>query len=119
MTDLRPADVATLLLASGELLPRRRARDQQADVAGLELKRRVLDLLVALDPEPGELELALGRIVELIGPPFGPTRAICASVRDDWEAAAMAPELVDWLVAQALRANDTQGEGRHGRRSAR
>lgn len=118
MSDIRPGDVALFLLASGELLPRRRARDQQADVAGLGLKRRVLDMLVALDPEPAELDLALAQIIALVGPPTGPTRAVCTSVRDDWEAAATTPEFVEWLMAQALREGAGQGsEGRRGKRN--
>ena len=87
---LRPSDLALFLLASGEVTPRKRARDQQADIAGLALKSRVLDLIVAHDPEPEELELCLARIVEEIGPPTGPTRGICTTVRDEWEMAAAA-----------------------------
>ena len=56
---LRPRDLALLLLASRDLRPRQRARDQQADAAGLALKRRVLDRVAALDPEPAEFEAAL------------------------------------------------------------
>ena len=108
MSEIRPADLALFLLASGETLPRQRARDQQADIAGLALKRRVLNRLVALDPEPHQLDQALLSIVAEIGPPDGPTRAICSSVRDDWEAAASTPELVEWLIEQAVR----EGEGR-------
>jgi hypothetical protein len=117
---LRPRDLALLLLASGDLLPRRRARDQQADVAGMELKRRVLDRLAALDPEPGETEAALLRIVEEIGPPHGPTRAIAAGIRDEWQAACAAPEWVAQLLADATNrtANDTEGQKR-GRRVSR
>ena len=121
MIDLRPADLALFLLASGDLLPRKRARDQQADLAGLELKRRVLDMLVAIDPEPGQLEPALLQIVQAIGPPDGPTRAICATVRDDWQAAAATPELVEWLIAEALHEGESpagrghRGAGRAGR----
>ncbi len=100
---LRPRDLALLLLASGDSLPRRRARDQQADRVGLELKRRILDRLAALDPEPAELENALARIVEEIGPPFGPTRALAATVRDDWQAARAAPGWVTHLLSDALR----------------
>jgi hypothetical protein len=100
--ELRPRDLAILMLASGEALPRKRARDQQGDIAGLELKRRVLNLLVTLDPEPDELEPALLQIVAEIGPPYGPARAICAIVRDDWEAAASTPQFRDWLIDQAL-----------------
>ena len=96
------------LLAAGEILPRQRARDQQADIAGLELKRRVLNMLIARDPEAGELDQALLQIVGEIGPPDGPTRAICTSVRDDWDAAESTPEFVEWLIEQAVR----EGEGR-------
>ena len=103
MNQLRPKDLSLFLLASSDVLPRKRARDQQADITGLELKRRVLDLLVVIDPEPVELERALVQIVAELGPPHGPTRAICTTFLDDWESAALAPELVDWLLDQALR----------------
>ncbi len=106
MIEIRPRDLAIFLLASGEASPRRRARDQQADVAGLELKRRVLVMLAALDPDAEDLETGLLHIVAEIGPPYGPTRAICTSVRDDWEAAASTPDFREWLLGQALR----QGE---------
>src|SRR5262245_52039997 len=115
MIDMRPSDLALFLLASGELMPRVRARDQQADVAGLELKRRVLDRLVALDPAPEELDSALAQIVAELGPPHGPARAICLSVRDEWDAVALAPEFTEWLLDQALRESANPGESRRGR----
>ena len=68
-TNMRPSDLALFLLASGENLPRQRARDQQADIAGLELKRHVLNLLIAADPEPNELDAVLMRIVTQLGQP--------------------------------------------------
>jgi hypothetical protein len=114
---VRPRDLALLLLASGDLLPRQRARDQQADRAGLDLKRRVLDRLVALDPEPAELEAALFRIVEEFGPPPGPTRAVAAIVRDEWLAACASPEWVAQLLAEAAAAGER--EDRRGRRLPR
>ena len=112
MIDMRPSDLALFLLASGELMPRKRARDQQADIAGLDLKRRVLNMLIARDPAPAALDQALLEIVAEIGPPDGPTRAICASVRDDWEDAEHTPGLVEWLIEQAVR----EGEGRPKRK---
>jgi len=48
--------MALLLLASGDLLPRQRARDQQADISGSALKARILNELVLLDPEPVQME---------------------------------------------------------------
>jgi hypothetical protein len=114
MIAMRPSDLALFLLASGETLPRKRARDQQADTAGLELKRRILDLLVSIDPEPDELDAALMRIVAELGPPTGPTRAICGSIRDEWDA-ALEPGFAAWLVGQALR-ESANPQGRTGKR---
>jgi hypothetical protein len=113
---LRPRDLALLLLASRDLLPRKRARDQQADLAGLQLKRDMLSRLAALDPDPPpstELEAALVRIVEEIGTPTGPARAIAVSIREDWEAASTTPEWVAYLLDDAMR--ETREERRGGR----
>ena len=111
---LRPRDFALLLLATGDSAPRRRARDQQADRAGLDLKRRVLEEVIALDPEPGELQSSLLAMVEKFGAPFGPTRAIVSMVMQEWTLALTAPQ---WLV-QLLDANaqpQNRGEIRVGR----
>jgi hypothetical protein len=116
MTPIRPSDLALFLLASGDMLPRQRARDQQADMAGLELKRRVLDLLVSYDPAPEELEPTLLRIVGELGPPHGPTRAICAGVRDEWLDAEASPEFVEWLIGEAIEQGLFQREGRRGKK---
>src|SRR5260370_9792521 len=98
---IRPRDLALLLLASGELLPRQRARDQQADRAGLALKHRVLDRLAALDPEPEDLQATLLQLVEEFGPPPGPTRAIAISVYEEWQAACGSSQLVAHLLREA------------------
>jgi hypothetical protein len=110
----RPRDLALLLLASGDFLPRQRARDQRPDLAGMELKRRLLDRLAAVDPEPGDLDTALAAIIAEFGSPIGPTRAIALSVRDEWQAACGAPEWVRHLIDEAART--TQEGGRRGRR---
>jgi hypothetical protein len=113
---IRPSDLALFLLASGEAMPRQRARDQQADIAGLELKRQVLDLLITADPAPAELDTALMQIVAELGAPTGPTRAICMTIREEWEAAALVPEFAEWLIEQALR-ESAQPPGRAGKRN--
>jgi hypothetical protein len=109
---LRPADLAYFLLAGGDLLPRQRARDQQADLTGLELKRRVLHHLIALDPEPEAFDAALNQIIIELGPPYGPTRGICLNVRYDWEAAGASPQFVAWLIAEAVREGEGQRRGK-------
>ena len=115
MIGIHPRDLALFLLASGETTPRVRARDQQADIAGLELKGRVLDLLVAIDPQPEELEAALAQVIETLGPPSGPTRAICRAFLEDWEATTLTPEFGEWLLGQAIREGQ-RAPGREGQR---
>ena len=114
---LLPRHLAELTLASGELLPRKRARDQQADLAGMDLKREVLVRLSALDPEPEGLDAALMKIVEALGPPYGPTRAICLSIRSDWDAASQSPEFIGWLLEEALRESAGLRKGKRARQS--
>ncbi len=83
---LRPRDLATLLLASGDLLPRQRARDQQADLAGNELKRRAPTRVIGPGPEAGAP---------------GPARAIAREFAEEFEAATRTPQLVEWLLDRA------------------
>ncbi len=111
---VRPRDLALLMLASGDLLPRQRARDQASDRAGLDLKRRILEGVAARDPEPGELDGALMDLVEDLGPPTGPTRAVAREFRDEWRAACLAPEFLAQLLAQAVA--EDKGERGRGRR---
>src|SRR5260221_10418478 len=100
---LRPRDFALLLLASSDTLPRQRARDQQADRAGLELKRRLLNELVTRDPDPDDTEATLLEIVEEFGLPTGPTRSLAALILQEWRLAVSTPTWVEHLVSEALR----------------
>ncbi|MEJ7638233.1 MAG: hypothetical protein WKF75_09735 [Singulisphaera sp.] len=111
----RPRDLALLLLAATGESPRQRARDQQADRAGMELRRRVLDRLADLDPEPEAIEPALAEIVHALGEPSGPARGVCALMRQEWDQARLAPGLWDWLRAEALAAS----RGESNRRTRR
>jgi hypothetical protein len=104
----RPRDFALLLLAIGSDPPRARARDQQADRAGGELLRRVLDRLASLDPEPADLDAALGSIVASIGEPTGPTRGVCSLLREEWEQTLASPDAWSWLLAEALERSETK-----------
>ena len=115
MSEITPADFALFLLASGDMQPRQRARDQQADLAGLALKRRVLDLIVSYAPPADALEATLLRIVQEIGPPQGPTRALCASIRDEFADAASTPGFMEWLIEEAVRENAGKREKRRGK----
>jgi hypothetical protein len=116
---LRPKDMALLLLASGDLLPRQRARDQQADINGSVLKVRILNELVVLDPEPAQMEAALEQIITLLGEPSGPTRAVAVSILEEWQAACASPQFVEWLLAQAVQEGLAPTEGRRHDRKDR
>lgn len=109
---LRPRAFALLLLASGDLAPRQRARDQQADRAGMDLKRRVLDALAARDPEAEEMEGALLAIVEDLGPPTGPTRSIALSLYEEWQTAVLSPGWVAHLLGEAVEESGSEGKPR-------
>src|SRR3984893_6496647 len=98
---MRPRDLALLLLSSGELLPRQRLRSQSPDSAGLELKRRLLQCVADLDPEPGNLDATLARLIDELGPPSGPIRALAIGFRDDWQGLASSTEWVQPLRDQA------------------
>ena len=111
-TPPRPRDLALLLLSS-EAVPRRRARDQQADRAGLEIRRRVLHAVVVRDPEPEDLEAALLAVVEDLGPPAGPTRAVARALYEEWQAAVLTPGWVEHLLGEAVGGPDAGG--RRGR----
>ena len=115
----RPRDLALLLLASSGEPPRRRARDQQADRAGMQLRRKILDRLADLDPEPEAIEPALAEIVRALGEPSGPARGVCALIREEWDQARLAPGLWDWLKAEALAASrgDSNRRTRRGPRT--
>jgi len=96
---LRPRDLALLQLAAPSDSPRLRARDQAADRLGDALLRSLLDRLVALDPDPADLEAALNAIAADLG---GPARSLAALWLHDWAAFASAPASLPWLLDQAL-----------------
>ncbi len=111
-SDLSPRDLALLLIAAQDRPPRQRARDQQADLAGLQLRRRVLQRLVDLDPAPDQLEAALLQIVDELGSPTGPTRAIATGLRDEWQAASADPDLLEHWLGEALNHRPERGRAR-------
>src|SRR5262245_19647569 len=112
---LRPREFAVLLLSSRDLRPRKRARDQRADSAGIDLKRRILESVAELDPEANELEEVLLHIIENIGPPFGPTRAVASVIHEEWQTACATP---DWLAQLLSEAVSDERVGNKGKRSA-
>lgn len=100
---MRPRDLALLLLSSEELRPRKRLRSQYPDNLGMELKRTLLQRLVALDPDADKLELTLAALIEELGPAPGPIRALAIGFRDDWLGLASNPEWLEQLREEAAR----------------
>jgi hypothetical protein len=108
---MRPRDLALLLLSSGELLPRQRLRSQSPDTAGLELKRRLLQRVADIDPEVSDLEAVLAGLIDELGPPSGPIRALAIGFRDDWQGLASNPEWVEQLRDEARRQRERGNRG--------
>jgi hypothetical protein len=114
MNEIRPRDLALLLLASGDLTPRKRARDQQADRAGLDLKRRLLQHVAATDPEPEALDEALAEVTGALGPPSGPVRALALQFRDEWQMACATPGWLGHLLDEAVHAQENKKDNSGG-----
>lgn len=114
--DRRPRDLALLLLAAGTDSPRERARDQQADRAGGELRHKVLNHVASTDPDPERIEAVLSAFVDTIGEPTGPTRACCSTFRQEWADALSTPGLWDWLITEALDRIERESNRRRPRR---
>ena len=112
----RPRDLALLLLAIGGHPPRQRARDQQADQAGLELYRKVLTRLAELDPDPAEILAVLSRIVLEFGEPSGPTRGICLRMSQEWEECRASNQAWAWLIREAIDSAGGPPKKRRGHR---
>lgn len=115
LSERRPRDLALLLLAIGGGPPRQRARDQQADLAGADLHRRVLDRLAAFDPDPSDCQAALARIIVEFGEPTGPTRGVCVRVMQEWQECQGSEQVWSWLLSEALSAGLDGPRRRRGR----
>jgi hypothetical protein len=113
---LRPGDFARVLLAASGEPPRARARDQQADRIGESIRRRVLNRLAVLDPEPEALEAAMMTVVEELGEPSGSTRAVCTAISQEWEMARLSPGFWPFLIDQAMHADERPPRSRGNRK---
>jgi len=82
---------------------------------GEAIKRRVLNRLVVLDPEPEAMESALLTIVEDLGEPSGSTRAVCTAIAQEWEMARLSPGFWPFLIGQAMRADERPPRSRGNR----
>jgi hypothetical protein len=114
--ELRPADWARFLLAASGLPPRDRARDQQADLLGEDLRRQILGRVVDLDPRADAFEAALMEIVADSAQADGPIRGVALTVLQEWEQIARSPALRSFLLREALEAPRREERSRSRRR---
>ena len=104
MSDIRPAQFCTELLATLEASEgrrKRRVRDTTPDAIGLRIKRALLEEIVRADPPPEEFEGWLVRRCIAEGVADGPVRAMALSVWDEWRLAGTAEEFRRWLAQGA------------------
>lgn len=75
------------------------------------MKRRLLQAIADRDPEAEDLDAALARLIDELGPPPGPIRALAIGFRDDWQGLASNPAWMDQLREEAARERG-DGDGR-------
>lgn len=110
---MRPAEFAQFLLASDGGPPRARARDQQADRAGEDLRRHLLGEIASTDPPAEAMETTLLDWVQSQGEACGPARGIAASVWEEWRMLQSNESFRDYLIREALHASEP-GRRRRG-----
>jgi hypothetical protein len=64
------------------------------------LKLRLLERVIALDPEPGELERVLLEAA-LEEPTDGPARGVVTDILLDWQMVRTSPRTALWMVREA------------------
>ncbi len=123
MTDTstpRPAEICRQLLSALEASDgrrRRRKRDTRPDAIGLSIKRRLLEAVVAADPEPDAFEAwLLQQFVSTIEDgeaaspaATGPVRAMALDIVAEWKQALASPQFREWLRQGAPSADAWSG----------
>ena len=100
----RPSAVCRALLSaleSAEGRRRSRKRDQTPDAIGLSMKRRLLELAVADDPEPEAFEAWLLDRAFTENGGSGCALAMARAVLDEWRLANEMPAFASWLEGGA------------------
>src|SRR5918998_2611114 len=101
---LRPALVCQQLLQAtdaSEGRRKRRKRNTTPDSLGMEVKRALLEAVVADDPDPDLFEAWLFVRVQSSGTLAGATRAMALQVWDEWQFALASGGFRAWLAAGA------------------
>ena len=116
---MRPAHVCRELLETIEASEgrrKRRLRDTTADSIGLQLKRELLEEIVAADPESDAFEGWLLERCLAAAPADGPLRAIALTIWEEWQLSNTSGDFRQWLAAGAPSADrdlpSSNGAGR-------
>ncbi len=86
-------------------MPWKLRKKREAHHEAQELKLKLLDRVIALDPEPEELERILLEAAPE-EPVDGPARGIVSDVLLDWEMVRANPRTALWMVEQATAPPD-------------
>jgi hypothetical protein len=100
----RPAVICRQLLQAtdaSEGRRNRRKRNTTPDSLGMEVKRELLEAVVADDPDPDAFEAWLFARVQTSGARAGATRAMALQVWDEWQFALASGGFRAWLAAGA------------------
>jgi hypothetical protein len=99
-TELRPAEHCHQALEAirvSEERRKRRKRDTGPDMAGMSIKRELLEKAIKADPEPDEFEAWLLEQV-ITSPTSGPIRAMAMEIHADYENARSVQSFSGWLA---------------------
>jgi hypothetical protein len=108
----RPAVVCQQLLQAtdaSEGRRKRRKRDTTPDSLGMEVKRALLEAVIADDPDPDVFEAWLFARVQASGTLAGASRAMALQVWDEWEFALASGGFRAWLAAGAPSDDSRRG----------
>ena len=100
----RPAVVCQQLLQATDAAEgrrKRRKRNTTPDSLGMEVKRGLLEAVIADDPDPDVFEAWLFARVQASGTLAGATRAMALYVWDEWQFALASAGFRAWLAAGA------------------
>ena len=100
----RPAAVCQQLLQAtdaSEGRRKRRKRNTTPDSLGMEVKRELLEAVIADDPDPDVFEAWLFARVQASGTLAGATRAMVLQMWDEWQFALASTGFRAWLAAGA------------------
>ena len=111
-TALRPAVVCQQLLQAtdaSEGRRKRRKRNTTPDSLGMEVKRELLEAVIADDPNPDAFEAWLFAHVQASDRLAGATRAMAMQVWDEWQFALASGGFRAWLAAGAPSDDSRRG----------